>query len=148
MEESGVELAFEDEVEAFGAAVGGESLVDELGVDDALVGELLGEAVEPAALGGAPGLEGGDPLHGGLDALVEGDEGFADGCLADEADDAGGDVGVGLVASGVLEVRRGLADGVEREADFLELRSGEVAGAEGGEPEGVFWGGGGVVLGG
>ena len=84
--------AAEAHVELAGAAVLGEGTVDEVGVDDDLVAELFGQAVEPLALHRRPRGNVVDARHGLGDALLEGNERLAERGLADVADDAGGEI--------------------------------------------------------
>lgn len=62
--------------------------------------ELFGEPGQPVALHLRPIGEGIDALHGIGDALIERQEGFAQRGLADMANNAGGDVEIGLFAPG------------------------------------------------
>ena len=59
-------------------------------------------------------MPGVDAVHGLGDALFEGNQGFAEGGAADLADDAGGNVLVGLVAHGALQPGFGVAVLVEQ----------------------------------
>jgi hypothetical protein len=64
-----------------------------------------------------------------VDALGVGHEGRAEGGLANEADDAGGDVLVLGVAEGGLQVGLGEASLVEEELELLEVGARQLAGA-------------------
>ncbi|VAW94458.1 hypothetical protein MNBD_GAMMA20-1226, partial [hydrothermal vent metagenome] len=76
------------------------------------------------ALDGRPIVEPVDFAHGILHPLLKGNQGFAQGRLADVADDAGGNFVVGLVAPGGAQ--GGLAEAVlvEQQAYLFELFAG------------------------
>lgn len=77
--------------------------------------------------GGVPSLAREDFPESAIDSFFVGEEGIAEGGLADEADDAGCDVGVGFFTPGGLQVCLGVAGGVEGEEDFAKVGSGELA---------------------
>ena len=105
-----VELAAQQLVELFGAAVVGKGVVDEGVVDDEFVGELFGQAVQPLALHRRPGVFGVDCLHGLGHALFKGQQCLAQRGLADVGDDAGGNVLVAVLAPGGFEASASAAN--------------------------------------
>ena len=88
--------------------------------------QLFGQSLEPATLHGRPRLHGIDFLHGMVHPLLEREQRFTDGGLADIADDAGGYFLVGLGAPGAFQA--GLAEAilVEEQAHFTKLLTRQI----------------------
>ncbi|MNL68808.1 hypothetical protein D3C87_1935870 [compost metagenome] len=90
-------------IQTFKTSITSECLIDLLRVDDHLMHQLPGKAIEPFTLHRRPLLEGVDFLHGIGHPLIEWQQGFADSGLANVADDAGSDFLVGLVTPCAFE---------------------------------------------
>src|SRR5690606_27396840 len=101
--EQRLELAVEELVQALEAAVGRElPLIEAAAVDDFFQRQLLADALEPLALAVRPGAAREHLLQVAIDALGVRQQRVPEGSLADEAEDAGGDLLVGALAPGDL----------------------------------------------
>lgn len=80
--------------------------------------DLFRDALEPFALRIAPGVFGEDPLHGGADPFLEGNQRVAEGGLTDEPDDRGGDLFVPGILPRPAQVGIGITQLIEREAQL------------------------------
>ena len=137
--EAAVEVGVVDAVEA-AAGLESRCLVEVSGVGDVLVfDEVLADAVEPFLLFGRELVAGVDGPEGLFDPFFVGDQWFAQGSLADEADDAGGDLLVGLLCPGFLEGFGAVALAGELLAQLLEGLTGELAGALGDDLQGFVF---------
>ena len=98
-----IELTTKHFVHLFAAAVLTECFIQKAAVHHGFMLELLGDAVQPAALRRGPAIQVVDALHGAINALIKGLQCFAQCGFANVGHDTGGDVLVALVTPGCLE---------------------------------------------
>ena len=122
-----IQLLAKQAIKLFGPAVIGEAFIDKVAIDNHLVHQLFGQPLQPFALNGRPVLAAVNLIHRQPHPLAVGDKRLTQGGPADMSYDAGGDILMGLVAPGTLQVGLLETGVVEQQLHLLELRSGEVA---------------------
>ena len=119
---NGLELALEGFVETGEATIGGkDAVVERVTVHDGLGFDLVGDALQPLALGSGPSAGRKDGLEGVLDPLNVGQQRRAESTIADVADNGRGNVLILPLPPGGTEIDFLIAGFVEGQFDLLQL---------------------------